>query len=131
MKTFFVLCVLALGISSCLRYDTRLVIDNRSSATISLQDCPTGLPAYPNLNKKEYYLRAALSPGDSTGLRPEGDWETYINSMPNKKLNLCLFDYKTLLQYDNIDSLIAHHAYVMKRVGMPELTKTKWRVVIK
>jgi hypothetical protein len=125
---FFLLVALLLG--GCLRYDIRLRVINKTSAPIALQIFHDSLPTYPSLNKREYYLRAALSPGDSTGVQQMGDWVGYINTTPNKKLNLCVFYYRDVLNCPNIDSLIAHKRYAMKKVALPELQRKKWRVLI-
>jgi hypothetical protein len=117
-------------ISACDTNDGRLHLVNKSNKIISFEYSNDSLPNSPN--KIEYYRRDSFPP-NSTKMElmrgPDDAWLRYIRNGSEKKLYLFVYDYDTLIKYDNMDTVRKKRLYVKKiSFSEKELNDLNWQV---
>lgn len=129
------LAITLLTLTGCVTdyYDHRLVILNNTGKSIIVETYPENLPDVEQTNNTEYYLQREIEPGAKSDLEQNGKngWPNFITNSKNKRLNLVVYSWDSLLKYKSIDSLISKRIYTSYHLSQDTLTKLNWVVNIK
>jgi hypothetical protein len=129
-KAFVVLINLFLGslLFSCVydKFDARLKIVNKTGKVIFA--ITSQKIEFSTSESIEYFKSVNIKPDTSDNILIPWNWEEYIKTSFNKKLNLCIFELDTLLKYENIDSTL-RHPILKYEISLSELKSNNWVVI--
>jgi len=114
-------------------YDNRLIIINNSNKVICFDHELDTTLEVPSVNKKEYFIRERIEPGDSTRVEISGSWTQWIREVSAAKdstLSVFVFDYGQVITSD-WDSLRSRRMYRRLDYTLEDLNKHNWRVIVK
>jgi hypothetical protein len=113
--------------------DNRLLIINNSSKVICFDYEVDTVLDVPSVNKKEYFIRVRLNPGDSTRVEKvnnKDQWVWDVSQGKDSTLSIFVFDYEQVLA-TNWDSLRANKAYRRLDYKLKDLNRNNWTVIVK
>lgn len=127
--------LLLLPLTSCVidYYDGRLKIVNQSDKVICFDHEVDTIPDVPSINKKEYFIRQRIEPGDTNRVVLPGSYTKWISEVSSGKdstLSIFVFDYEQVLN-NNWDSLRLNNKYKRLDYKLKELNKNNWTVIVK
>ncbi len=119
-------------LTSCDYVDNRLTIINNSNKKICFDFDKDTILTIPALGKKEFYMSSyMINPNESNQVSMPGStkyWDYYINSSKNKKLNLFIFDYDSVVNC-NWDSLRKNKRFIKRlEITKAQLDSNNWIV---
>lgn len=133
-KLLIILFVLLLG--SCVRepaYDDRLLIINNSNKVICFDYELDTILEVPSINKKEFFIRERLNPGDSIRIESQGStdrWTWDVSHAKGSTLSIFVFDYEQVLVTD-WDTLRTNKTYRRLDYKLSDLNENNWTVIVK
>jgi hypothetical protein len=113
-------------------YDGRLKIVNQSDKVICFDHAVDTILDVPSINKKEFFIRQRIEPGDSTNVDLFGSktkWITEVSSGKDSTLSIFVFDYDQVLKND-WDSLRMNRKYKRLDYKLNDLIKNNWTVIV-
>ena len=132
MKTkaivFLINLLLVSILFSCVvdKFDARLKIVNKTGKVIFA--ITSQKMEFSTSESIEYFKSVNIKPDTSDNILIPWNWEEYIKTSFNKKLNLCIFELDTLLKYENIDSTLKH-PILKYEIPLNELKTNNWVVI--
>jgi hypothetical protein len=131
-KLFGVL--LFLTFTSCVmdHYDGRLKIVNQSDKVICFDHEVDTILDVPSINKKEYFIRERIEPGDTNRVVLPGSstkWIKKVSSGKDSTLSIFVFDYDQVLAND-WDTLRRNKKYRRLDYKLTDLNKSNWTVIV-
>jgi|GEM_PF-2879955 len=127
-----IVILLFLTFVSCEYYNGRLKIINKSDKVICFDHKSDTVLDVPSINKKEYFLRTRINPGDTTNVVLPGGterWVWEVTSGIDSTLSVFIFDYEQVLE-NNWDSLRKNKYYQRLDYPLSELNKNDWTVIV-
>ncbi|NOT74232.1 MAG: hypothetical protein HOP08_04830 [Cyclobacteriaceae bacterium] len=113
--------------------DDRLLIINRSGKVICFDYEVDTVLHVPSINKKEFFIRERLDPGDSTRVEKvnnKDQWVWDVSHGKDSTLSIFIFDYEQVLKTD-WDTLRANGRYKRLDYKLSDLNKNNWTVIVK
>lgn len=116
--------------SACIPNDGRLYFINKSDKIISIECAQDSVPSTYG-GKIQYYRRDSIVPNNfkkvlKTG--PKDSWVQYVRNSPHKKLYIFVYDYDTLIKYNDMDTVRARKLYKELSFTEEELNKINWQI---
>ncbi|MEQ9308048.1 MAG: hypothetical protein RLN90_01235 [Balneolaceae bacterium] len=127
-----IVLILFLGLVSCDYYDGRLQIINKSDRVICFDHEVDTILDIPSINKKDYFIRTRINPGDTTNVVLPGStkqWIWEVASGKDSTLSIYVFDYEQVLKND-WDSLRKSKNYIRYDFPLTELMENNWTVQV-
>jgi hypothetical protein len=124
------LVLLVLG--ACDYYDGRLKIINHSDKVICFDHEVDTILDVPSINKKEFFIRQRIEPGDTNRVVLPGSETKWIMEVSNGKdstLSIFVFDYESVLKND-WDTLRMNKKYRRLDYKLEDLNKNNWTVIV-
>jgi len=113
-------------------YDGRLKIVNQSDKVICFDHEVDTILDVPSINKKEYFIRERIEPGDTKRVILPGSstkWIMEVSSSRDSTLSIFVFDYDQVLKHD-WDSLRLNKKYKRLDYKLKDLNKNDWTVIV-
>ena len=113
-------------------YDGRLKIVNQSDKVICFDHEVDTILDVPSINKKEYFIRERIEPGDTNRVVLPGSptkWIKEVSSGKDSTLSIFVFDYDQILTND-WDSLRMNKKYKRLDYKLNDLNKNNWTVIV-
>jgi hypothetical protein len=113
-------------------YDGRLKIVNQSDKVICFDHEVDTILDVPSINKKEYFIRERIEPGDTNRVVLPGSstkWIKKVSSGKDSTLSIFVFDYDQVLAND-WDTLRRNKKYRRLDYKLTDLNKSNWTVIV-
>lgn len=126
---FFILFILLT--TSCDYVDNRLNIKNNSENRISVEVCQDSTLTINDVNHIEYYLSNFIEPDKEINesiVGGKNEWDNFICSSTNKKLNIFFFNLDTLKKYNDFNIIISNKMYQHYEFTKQELEQLNWQI---
>lgn len=126
--------VLLFTFASCIidYNDGRLKIVDQSDKVICFDYEVDTILDVPSINKKEYFMRERIEPGDTSRVVLPGSstkWIMTVSSGKDSTLSIFVFDYDQVLNND-WDSLRLDKKYKRLDYKLDDLNKNNWTVIV-
>ncbi|MGE5473168.1 MAG: hypothetical protein ACM3UU_02985 [Ignavibacteriales bacterium] len=111
--------------------DNRLNIKNNSENRISVEVCQDSTLTINDVNHIEYYLSNFIEPDKEINesiVGGKNEWDNFICSSTNKKLNIFFFNLDTLKKYNDFNIIISNKMYQHYEFTKQELEQLNWQI---